>query len=124
MGRERAPTGTIRTRGRGSSTLDVYAYWAHTWVMTATIKPARLAVRLTTEQDALIRHAADVEGKTITDFTVDSAVTHAENVLADRRMFPLSPAGWAEFVAVLDRPVTQKPRLAKVLAESLIFDGE
>ena len=92
--------------------------------MAATIKPARLAVRLTTEQDALIRHAADVEGKTITDFAVDSAVTHAENVLSDRRMFPLSAAGWAEFVAVLDRPVTQKPRLAKLLAQPSVLDGE
>ena len=91
-------------------------------VMTATIKPARLAMRLTLEQDSLIRHAAEVEGKTITDFAVDSAVTHAENVLADRRMFPLAAADWTEFVAVLDRPLTHKPRLAELLASTPIFE--
>jgi uncharacterized protein (DUF1778 family) len=90
--------------------------------MTATTKPARLAVRLTDEQDALIRHAAAVEGTTITDFAVASAIAHAHDVLADRRMFSLDPAAWTEFVALLDRPVQDKPRLAKLLTEPSILE--
>lgn len=90
--------------------------------MTATTKPARLAMRLTDEQDALIRHAAAVEGKTITDFAVASALVHAQDVLADRRMFPLDAAAWTEFLAILDRPVQHKPRLSKLLSAPAVFD--
>jgi uncharacterized protein (DUF1778 family) len=92
--------------------------------MTATTKPARLAMRLTDEQDSLIRQAAAVEGKTITDFAVASALTHAQDVLADRRMFPLDAETWVEFLALLDRPVQAKPRLARLLSEPSIFDEQ
>jgi uncharacterized protein (DUF1778 family) len=89
--------------------------------MTAT-KDSRLAVRLSSDQDALIRHAAEVEGLSITDFTVVSAVARARGVLADRRLFSIDDAAWSEFLAVLDRPVSRKPRLEKLFAEPSIFD--
>jgi uncharacterized protein (DUF1778 family) len=82
-----------------------------------TTKDARLQVRLSSGQDALIRHAAEAEGKTVTDFTVEAAVGYARNVLADRRLFLLDDAAWNEFQAVLDRPVVHKSRLEKLFAE-------
>lgn len=81
-------------------------------------------MRLTDEQDALIRHAAEVEGTTVTDFAVTSAVTHARDVLADRRVFMLDPATWTEFLAVLDRPIVPKPALEKLLSEPEIWVDE
>jgi uncharacterized protein (DUF1778 family) len=89
--------------------------------MSAT-KEARIAVRVSTEQDALIRHAAETEGMTVTDFTVQAAVNHARDVLADRRLFQLDDAAWAEFLAILDRPVEYKPRLNKLFAEDSTFE--
>lgn len=86
-------------------------------------KDNRLAVRLSSEQDALIRYA-EVEGSTVTDFTVAASVRHAYDVLADRRAFTLDDAAWSEFLAVLDRPVERKPRLAELLSEPSIFDDE
>lgn len=88
----------------------------------STTKDARLHARLSSEQDALIRRAAEVEGKTITEFTVQAAVDHARDVLADRRFFVLDDAAWAEFTAHLDRPVATKERLARLLAEDSIFE--
>jgi uncharacterized protein (DUF1778 family) len=85
-------------------------------------KDSRIAVRLSSDQDALIRHAAEVEGTSITDFTVAAAVAHARDVLADRRAFAVDDAAWAEFLAVLDRPVSHKPRLAKLFGEASVFD--
>lgn len=79
-------------------------------------------MRLTAEQDALIRRAAEVEGTDLTNFTVTATLAHARDVLADRRLFTLDDAAWAEFVSVLDRPVSHKPRLAKLFAEPSIFD--
>jgi uncharacterized protein (DUF1778 family) len=87
-------------------------------------KTERFAVRLTSEQDALIRRAAEVEGTDLTNFTVTATLAHARDVLADRRLFVLDDAAWTEFLAVLDRPVSHKPRLEKLFAEESIFDAE
>src|SRR5438128_2653801 len=77
-------------------------------------KTERLAARLTPEQYALIRRAAEVEGTDLTNFTVTAALAHARDVLADRRLFVLTDAAWTEFLAALDRPVSHKPRLGKL----------
>ena len=87
-------------------------------------KTERVAVRMTSEQNALIRHAAEVEGTDLTNFTVTAALAHARDVLADRRLFVLDDAAWTQFVALLDRPVTHKPRLEKLFAQPSIFDAE
>ncbi|BBX12719.1 MAG: DUF1778 domain-containing protein [Mycolicibacter algericus] len=86
------------------------------------MKTERFAVRLTAEQDALIRRAAEVEGTDLTNFTVTATLAHAREVLADRRLFMLDASAWSEFVSVLDRPVSQQPRLEKLFAEPSIFD--
>jgi uncharacterized protein (DUF1778 family) len=99
----------------------MYACCTYNQAMPTT-KDSRLQARLSSEQDALIRRAADVEGKSITDFTVEAAVDHARDVLADRRLFLLDDAAWAEFNALLDRPVVFKDRLAKLFAEESIFE--
>lgn len=88
------------------------AYQAFSNCMAAT-KDARLHVRLSSEQGSLIRHAAEVEGKTVTEFTVE----HPRDVLADRRLFLLDESAWDEFRARLDRPAVRKPRLAELLAK-------
>lgn len=87
----------------------------------AAAKDSRIAVRLSSHQDALIRHAAEVEGTSITEFTVAATVGHAMDVLADRRMFAVDDAAWSEFAAVLDRPVSHKPRLEKLFSEPSAF---
>lgn len=82
-------------------------------------------MRLTAEQDALIRRAAEVEGTDLTNFTVTATLARARDVLADRRLFVVDDAAWTAFLAVLDRPVAaRKPRLEKLFAEPSIFDTE
>jgi uncharacterized protein (DUF1778 family) len=88
----------------------------------AVIKDSRIAVRLSSEQSALIRHAAEVEGTSITDFTVAAAVAHARDVLTDRQIFALDEAAWTEFLAVLDRSVSHKPRLERLFNEPSVFN--
>jgi uncharacterized protein (DUF1778 family) len=90
--------------------------------MTA-LKDSRLHVRLSSEQDALIRHAAEAEGKNLTDFSVEALVGHARAVLADRRLFRLDDAAWTEFQALLDAPVRSNPRLEKLLATTPPWEG-
>jgi uncharacterized protein (DUF1778 family) len=80
-------------------------------------KLARLAVRLTPDQDSLIRDAAAASGQSLTDFVTTAAVNRAEDTLADRRVFRLDDAAWAEFSAILDRPAERIPELSKLLNE-------
>lgn len=87
-------------------------------------KTERFAVRLTSEQDSLIRCAAEVEGTDLTHFTVSTLMARACEVLADRRLFVLNDAQWNDFLAELDRPVSDKPRLRELFAEQSIFDPD
>lgn len=82
---------------------------------TVRRKDARLAVRITPDQDALIRDAAAVTGQSLTEFVTTAAVARAEDTLADRRVFRLDDAAWAEFAEILDRPAKRVPELATLL---------
>lgn len=85
-------------------------------------KDARLAMRLTPNQDALIRDAAAVTGQSLTEFVTTAAMIRAEDTLADRRAFRLDDAAWTEFAAMLDRPAERIPELAKLLNEPAPWD--
>lgn len=107
--------------------LDLYVQQAYTGVVTTAPeatrrKQARLAMRLTPDQDALIRDAAAATGQSLTDFVTMAAVTRAEDTLADRRVFRLDDAAWAEFSAILDRPAQRIPELAKLLNDRAPWD--
>lgn len=88
----------------------------------AATKDSRIAVRVSQEQDALIRQAAAAEGTTVTEFTVHAAVARARDVLADRRVFALSDVAWTEFLVILERPIQYKPALTELFAEESIFE--
>ncbi len=85
-------------------------------------KDARLAVRLTPDQDSLIRDAAAASGQSLTDFVTTAAVSRAQDALADRRVFRLDDAAWAEFTAILDRPARPIPELTMLLNERAPWD--
>jgi len=89
---------------------------------TTRRKASRLAMRLTPDQDALIRDAAAVTGQSLTEFVTAAAVTRAEDTLADRRVFRLDDAAWAEFTAILDGPAKSIPDLAALLNEPASWD--
>jgi uncharacterized protein (DUF1778 family) len=105
----------------------VYTHPAYAHIMSATPettrgKHARLAMRLTSDQDALIRDAAAVTGQSLTEFVTSAAVTRAKDTLADRRIFRLDDAAWSEFAAILDRPARSIPELAELLNEPTPWD--
>jgi uncharacterized protein (DUF1778 family) len=67
-------------------------------------RDTRLNLRATAQQQQLIRSAAATQGKTVTEFILESATVNAERVLADRRWFILSHEAWGEFEVLLDGP--------------------
>lgn len=85
-------------------------------------KDERIAVRASHAQRDLITRASRVSSTTVSDFVLKASLERAEDVLADRREFRLPDEQWTAFVALLDRPPTDKPRLRRLLTEPSILD--
>lgn len=76
----------------------------------------QLNIRAKESQRALIDTAAEILHKSRTDFILEMACQAAENVILDRRMFNLNDEQYAEFIDILDAPVTANPEMEKLLA--------
>ena len=67
-------------------------------------RSARLGLRATPEQEVVLRRAADVAHKSLTDFILDSACLAAEQTLLDQRLFMVSGNQHQAFMDLLDQP--------------------
>ena len=65
---------------------------------------ARLEARISPETKALMQRAADLEGRTLTDFVVASAQAAAYKVIERHEILNLTPEDSAVFVEVLLNP--------------------
>lgn len=81
-----------------------------------------ITVRIPAEQKAIIDSAAQLLGKSRTAFILDLAVRHAEDVLAEKTHFHLSPEQWDAFTALLDAPVQPDPALIRLLKTPALWD--
>lgn len=75
------------------------------------LKHHRLDVRVTPEQEAHIRHAADLEGTTITAFVRDTVTTRANTVIEAHRDLVLSNEASDRFLVELDKPELPAPEM-------------
>lgn len=81
--------------------------------MSAT-KTRRLDLRLTEEQDALIRRAAEQDARSISDFILSTVTMEAQRRLADQRLFILNEEDHARFEEILEASPTDDPKLRKL----------
>ncbi|MGC2415547.1 MAG: DUF1778 domain-containing protein [Stellaceae bacterium] len=63
----------------------------------------------------LIDSAAAVEGKTRTEFMLDSACRRAEEVLLEKRVFVLAPDKYDELMQLLEAPPAPRSALRQLL---------
>lgn len=77
--------------------------------------------RVAVATDELVRQAAELTDRTLTEFVVGAAAVEAEHVLADRTRFVLPPAEWKRFTAALDRPPRDNPALTRLLRTQSVF---
>jgi uncharacterized protein (DUF1778 family) len=82
-----------------------------------TARSEKLDLRLTPEAKRTLAAAAASERRSLSDFVLRSALDRAEERLADRRVFELDSEKWREFLAALDAPPRQLPRLQRLLGE-------
>ncbi len=70
---------------------------------SASARSARLGLRATPQQEAVLRRAADVAHKSLTDFILDSACLAAEQTLLDQRLFMVSGSQYQDLMDLLDQ---------------------
>lgn len=74
----------------------------------------RLEFRVTPEQDALIRQAADLEDTTVTAFVLDTVTVRAKKVVKQHQDLLLSDEAFKRFLGELDRPTRPVPELVEL----------
>jgi uncharacterized protein (DUF1778 family) len=83
----------------------------------------KLDVRVSPSAKAKLQAAASATRRSMSDFVMESALSRAEETLAERRVFGLDAEKWAAFQAALDAPVRPLPRLQILLDEPGFFDA-
>ncbi len=78
----------------------------------------RLEVRVTPEQDALIRQAADLEDTTVTAFVLDTVTSRAKRVVRQHQDLVLSNEAFDRFIAELDGPGQPVPELVELFKKN------
>ena len=79
------------------------------------LRAENINLRVSRSQKALIDRAANVLGRNRSDFMLEAACREAESVLLDRRYFNLRDDEFRRFTAMLDKPPSNNPRLARLL---------
>ncbi|EAS1756219.1 DUF1778 domain-containing protein [Salmonella enterica] len=77
-------------------------------MQTTIRKPVRnnqINIRVTDEERAVIDHAASLVSKNRTDFIIEKAVSEAQNIILDQRIFVLDDARYQAFIKQLEAPV-------------------
>lgn len=82
----------------------------------------KLDLRLTPKAKTTLQAAAAAANRSVSEFVLESALSRADEALADRREFVLSAAKWKEFQAALDAPPRPLPRLKRLFSEPGFFD--
>lgn len=84
----------------------------------------RIDIRTTPTAKQMLQDAAALSSKTVTEFLLDSALTKATEVLAERRVFFLDDEKWALFMTALDAPTRDTPNLKKLLQTPSVLENE
>ena len=82
----------------------------------------KLDVRISPSAKAKLQAAATSVHRQLSDFVLDSALSRAEETLADRRVFHLDAARWTAFQAALDAPPRSMPQMKALLTNPGFFD--
>lgn len=71
---------------------------------STSARSARLGLRATQAQEVVLRRAAEVARKSLTDFILDSACLAAEQTLLDQRLFMVSGSQYQALMDLLEQP--------------------
>jgi uncharacterized protein (DUF1778 family) len=79
-------------------------------------RDVNINIRAKRRQRDLIDQAAALVGKSRSNFMLEIACREAEDVLLDQYVFTLDAEAYEKFLAILDAPPTDNPKLRKLIA--------
>ena len=91
--------------------------------MRTAVRSEKLDLRLPPAAKQMLFAAAAAAHRSVSDFVLESALSRAEETLADRRYFGLDAERWAAFMAVLDAPSRPLPRLEQLFSQPSVFEA-
>jgi uncharacterized protein (DUF1778 family) len=90
--------------------------------MTTLKRTDRIDLRIRPQVKATLQAAALLRHKSVSEFILESALSAADEQLAERRQFGLDAEQWAAFQAALDTEPRQLSRLGQLMQEPDFFD--
>ena len=85
-------------------------------------RSARLGLRATPEQEMILRQAAQVRQKSLTEFILESACQAAQETLLDQRLFLVGDSQYQTLLELLDRPAEDNPGLQRLFSKPPPWD--
>ena len=89
---------------------------------SSATRSARLGLRATPEQEAVLRRAADVAHKSLTDFILDSVCQAAEQTLLEQRLFMVSGSQYQALMDLLEQPEQANEGLRDLFSRKTPWD--
>lgn len=86
------------------------------------IRHVKINIRALQNQRDVIDHAADLQGKSRSEFMLEISYQKALEVLLDRTFFGLDDRRFQQFQAVLDAPPTSNDKLQTLLTTKSPWD--
>ena len=80
-----------------------------------TVRSARVEARIAPESLAIVRRAAELQGRSISDFVVAAALRDAHQAIADAHFVRLSVDDQQRFVDLLLNPPALAPAMKRAL---------
>lgn len=90
---------------------------------TTETRSERVDLRMTPSAKQMLQRAAAIANKTLTEFLVACGLEAAHEALADRQVFLLGEGQWAAFMAALDAPPADNPRLRALLGRKPAWEA-
>ena len=84
--------------------------------MPATISTARLEARISTDLHSMLKRAAELQGRTMTDFVVAAVQDAAQRAIEQAEVIRLSMADQECFAQALLSPPKQTPALKRAFS--------
>ena len=89
----------------------------------AARRDTNIPIRARAEDRDLIDRAARVLGKSRSEFMIETARREAQTVLADQTHFVLDAKQWDAFMAALDAPPKDNPRLRELMSRKAPWES-
>jgi uncharacterized protein (DUF1778 family) len=77
-----------------------------------------LGLRTTPEQETILRRAAALSHKSLTEFVLDSACLAAEQTLLNQRLFMVSDEQGSNLLELLDRPAAENAGVQELFSKA------